>query len=49
MRFLVDESCDAALGRALLEAENDVLEVREVEPGADDEWVVGLAVPHSTE
>jgi hypothetical protein len=49
MRFLVDESCDAALGRALLEAGNDVLEVREVEPGVDDEWIVGLAVPHSTE
>ena len=49
MRFLVDESCDVALGRALLEAGNDVLEVREVEPGADDEWVVGLAVSDSTE
>jgi len=49
MRFLVDESCDVALGRALLEAGNDVLEVREVKPGADNEWVVGLAVPDSTE
>jgi len=44
MRFLADESCDAALGQALLEAGNDVLEVREAKPGADDEWVVSLAV-----
>jgi predicted nuclease of predicted toxin-antitoxin system len=44
MRFLIDESCDVALGRALLEAGNDVLEVREVKPGADDEWVVRFAV-----
>jgi hypothetical protein len=44
MRFLVDESCDVALSRALLDAGNDVLEIREEKPGADDEWVVGLAV-----
>ena len=44
MRFLADESCDAALGQALLEAGNDVMEVREAKPGADDEWVVSLAV-----
>jgi len=39
----------ATLRWALLEAGNDVLEVREVEPGADDEWLVGLAVSDSTE
>jgi predicted nuclease of predicted toxin-antitoxin system len=44
MRFLVDESCDIALGRSLRQAEHNVLEVREVRPGADDEWVVRLAV-----
>jgi len=44
MRFLVDESCDVALSRALLDAGNDVLEIREEKPGAYDEWVVGLAV-----
>ena len=44
MRFLVDESCDVVMGRALLEAGNDVLEVREEKPGAGDEWVMGLAV-----
>jgi predicted nuclease of predicted toxin-antitoxin system len=44
MHFLIDESCDAAMGRALSVAGNDVLEVREVRPGADDEWVVQLAV-----
>ena len=37
MRFLVDESCDVALSRALLDAGNDVLEIREEKPGADDE------------
>ena len=44
MRFLVDESCDVVLGKALVEAGNDVLGVREVQPGADDEWVISLAV-----
>jgi predicted nuclease of predicted toxin-antitoxin system len=44
MRFLVDESCDVAMGLALLEAGNDVLEIRAIRPGADDEWVVDLAV-----
>ncbi len=44
MRFLVDESCDVVMGRALLEAGNDVLEVREEKPGAGDEWLMGLAV-----
>ena len=44
MRYLVDESCDVALGQALLEAGNDVLEIRVIRPGADDEWVVNLSV-----
>ena len=44
MRFLVDESCDVALARALLEAGNDVVEIRVIRPGADDEWVVNLSV-----
>jgi predicted nuclease of predicted toxin-antitoxin system len=44
MRFLVDESCDVAMGLALLEAGNDVLEIKVIRPGADDEWVVDLAV-----
>jgi len=44
MRFLVDESCDVALGKALVEAGNDVLEIRLIRPGAEDEWVVSLAV-----
>ena len=44
MRFLVDESCDVALGKALVEAGNDVREIRVIRPGADDEWVVNLAV-----
>ena len=44
MRFLVDESCVVALARALLEAGNDVVEIRVIRPGADDEWVVNLSV-----
>ena len=44
MRFLADESCDVALSKALVEAGNDVLEVRVIRPGADDGWVVNLAV-----
>lgn len=43
MRFIVDESCDIALGKALLRDGNDVLEIREIKPGADDEWVINLA------
>lgn len=44
MRFLVDESCDVALANALMMAGNDAMEVRKAKPGADDEWVVNLAV-----
>jgi hypothetical protein len=44
MRFLVDESCDVALSGALAAAGNDVMDVRKARPGADDEWVVNLAV-----
>ncbi|MEP0773286.1 MAG: DUF5615 family PIN-like protein [Acidobacteriota bacterium] len=47
MRFLADESCDAAVARALRAAGHDVVEVREVCPGADDEAVVQLAVRES--
>ena len=47
MRFRVDESCDVALGQALLEAGNDVLEIRAIRPGADDEWVMNLSVSES--
>jgi predicted nuclease of predicted toxin-antitoxin system len=43
MRFLVDESCDVALAQALLEAGNDVVEIRVIRPGVDDEWVVNLS------
>ena len=44
MRFLLDESCDAALGKALEGTGSDVMEVRSTKPGADDEWVVNLSV-----
>jgi predicted nuclease of predicted toxin-antitoxin system len=44
MRFLADESCDVALVKALRDAGNDVLEVRLIKAGADDEWVVDLAL-----
>lgn len=44
MRFLVDESCDVLLGHALREAGYNVQEVREAKPGANDEWVMNLAV-----
>jgi predicted nuclease of predicted toxin-antitoxin system len=44
MRFLVDESCDVALARSLLEAGNYVMEIRVIRPGAHDEWVVNLSV-----
>jgi predicted nuclease of predicted toxin-antitoxin system len=44
MRLLADESCDVALVKALRDAGNDVLEVRQIKAGADDEWVVGLAL-----
>ncbi len=44
MRFLADESCGVVLGRSLVQAGHDVLEVRQARPGAEDECVVGLAV-----
>jgi len=44
MRFLADESCDVASVKALRDAGNDVLEVRLIKAGADDEWVVDLAL-----
>ena len=47
MRFLADESCDVALVKALRDVGNDVLEVRLIKAGADDEWVVDLALSES--
>jgi len=44
MRFLVDESCDIVLSQALLEDGNDVLDVRDSKPGANDEWVINFAL-----
>ena len=43
MHFLADESCDFAVVRALRAAGHDVATVSELEPGADDERVLGLA------
>ena len=44
MYFLVDESCDVALSRVLIEGGHDVMEVRKIKPGADDAWVINLAI-----
>ena len=43
MRFLADESCDAAVVRTLRHAGHDVVAVAEQRPGADDRMVIGLA------
>ena len=43
MRFLADESCDAAVFRALRTAGHEVLAVAEISPRADDEAVLELA------
>ncbi len=43
MRFLVDESCDYAVARALCAAGHDVLAVAEAAPSAVDEAVLALA------
>src|SRR6185295_11304093 len=43
MRFLADESCDAAVVRTLRHAGHDVVAVAERRPGADDRMVIGLA------
>lgn len=44
MRFLADESCDFAAVRALRTEGFDVLSVAEVSAGAEDEWVMALAL-----
>jgi predicted nuclease of predicted toxin-antitoxin system len=43
VRFLADESCDAAVARALRGAGHDVLAVGDVARGAEDEAVIALA------
>jgi len=47
MRFLADESCDFAVVRALRGAGYDVMTVRDANPGASDEAVIGLALAQS--
>ncbi|MGF1614852.1 MAG: DUF5615 family PIN-like protein [Gammaproteobacteria bacterium] len=47
MRFLADESCDFAVVRALRSAGHDVVAVRDTDPGAPDEAVIGLALQES--
>ena len=44
MRFLVDESCDFAVVRALHAAGHDVVAVAEIAPRAEDEMVIELAL-----
>ena len=43
MRFLIDECCDAAVGRALKAAGHDVLAVSYVAPQADDDQIAERA------
>ena len=44
MRFLADESCDAALVRVLRGAGHDVVSIAETSPGAVDRVVLALAL-----
>jgi hypothetical protein len=44
VRFLADESCDAAVMRALRAAGHDVISIAETSPGAADRVVLALAV-----
>lgn len=44
MRFLADESCDAALVRALREAGHEVASVRDTMPGATDRSVLDASL-----
>jgi predicted nuclease of predicted toxin-antitoxin system len=44
VRFLADESCDAAITRALREAGYDVVSIAETSPGAADRVVLALAL-----
>jgi len=43
VKFLADESCDFAVVRALRTAGHDVTAITEINPGAADEIVLGLA------
>lgn len=43
MRFLVDESCDACVARALISGGYDVTTVASVARGADDDVILDLA------
>jgi predicted nuclease of predicted toxin-antitoxin system len=43
VQFLADESCDFAVVRALRSAGHDVTVIAEINPGATDEIVAGLA------
>lgn len=44
MRLVADESCDAAVVRALRGASHDVIAVADVAPGAEDAAVIDLAL-----
>lgn len=44
MRFLADESCDFAVVRALRDEGYDVQAIIEVCPGAEDRYVIELAI-----
>ena len=44
MHFLIDESCDVAITRVLNEGGHNVMGIREIKPGADDKWVINIAV-----
>ena len=44
MRFLADESCDFRVVRALRAAGHDVKSVIEINPGAEDDVLVTLAI-----
>jgi predicted nuclease of predicted toxin-antitoxin system len=47
MRFLVDESCDFAVVRALRSADHDVFAIAEVSPREEDSSVMDRAVEDS--
>jgi predicted nuclease of predicted toxin-antitoxin system len=44
VRFLADESCDFGIVQALRRAGHDILDVREVAPGAPDADIMTLAL-----
>lgn len=47
MRFLIDESCDAAIAEGLRKSGHDVVAVAESFPGAPDARVISVAVGDS--